>query len=380
MKLQAPLVLAGLVGGALAWTNTSASADDTVKISNQDGSPQVLPAPAKTDAQGRVIYLTSTSANQTTPSASATPSTATSTSTASSQTASTAQSNSAAASTSAAGSSAASTSSTAPAANPTPTTSTSAATPTATAPTTTSPQTLVSPATARAPFHFYTQDGQIYYTGGDGQNVTGSWVINGHALNFASNGQLDLSSVKVDLPHQNFNQNQEGAPEGCEGTSFQMALSVKGKEIPTLWDIYARHIGYGWDVPADQGFHGNPFGGSAYQTQTVFAAPLAQSLNGVYGVKTQDMTGAKPADVIVQLLQGNPVITYIPWDLEINGTNNYHVQLITGYENGEFLIADPIPITHPANYRLSTDDWYYLNQNIQPVGYSSPVGMNVAVQ
>ncbi|CAK8053484.1 C39 family peptidase [Eupransor demetentiae] len=223
---------------------------------------------------------------------------------------------------------------------------------------------------------FATNNGDVYYFGNNGEVVTGDQTINGHQVHFFNDGKLDWNSVNVDLPHDFYNQNEEGAPEGCEGTSFQMALSAKGKQVPSLKDIY-NTIGYGWDVPANEGFHGNPFGWGADETQTVLAAPLANKLNDVYGVKTVDMTGASIGDVISQLMQGNPVITYIPWDLKITGKNNLHVQVITGYANGNFIIADPL---RHADYQLPVDDWYYLNQNIQPLGFSAPQGMNVAVQ
>ncbi|CAH1850310.1 C39 family peptidase [Convivina intestini] len=225
---------------------------------------------------------------------------------------------------------------------------------------------------------YYVSGNGIYFANKDGQLLTGNQNIFGNNLYFDGNGRLDMNSVHINFPYQAYNQNAEGAPEGCEGTSFQMALSAKGKAVPSLSDIYNR-IGYGFNVSADNGFHGNPFGYGQWYTQTVFAAPLAKALNNAYGVQTRDITGASPEEVIVQLLQWNPVITYIPWDLQITGGNNYHVQLITGYENGSFKIADPIPINHGSSYWLPASTWYYLNQNIQPVGFSSPRGMNVAV-
>ncbi|CAK8054537.1 C39 family peptidase [Eupransor demetentiae] len=226
---------------------------------------------------------------------------------------------------------------------------------------------------------FYTVNGDVYYRDTYGRNVTGDQVINGRNMRFFNTGKLDWTSVNIALPHTNMSQLAQGAPEGCEGTSFQMALSAKGKTMPYLSSIY-NTIGYGWDVSPWQGFHGNPFGYNTGVTQTVFAGPLAAKLNNVYGVQTKDMTGATIGDVIAQLAQGNPVITYIPWDHQITGQNNYHVQLIYGYSNGNFLIADPYPIINGANYAMQVDQWHYLNQNIQPVGYYGPAGMNVAVQ
>ncbi|GAP03859.1 hypothetical protein FTRO_0020260 [Fructobacillus tropaeoli] len=226
---------------------------------------------------------------------------------------------------------------------------------------------------------YYTDGNSIYYAGGDGRALTGNQNVLGRSVSFDGNGRLDVSQLNIDFPHVSLNQGQLGAPEGCEGVSFQMALSAKGKNVPNIHDIY-NQIGYGFNVSADQGFHGNPFGYGQWYTQTVLASALARNLNGVFGVQTKDITGAGVNDVLVQLLSWNPVITYVPWNLQLNNaSNNFHVQLIYGYQNGGFKIADPLQIARGANYWLSTSDWQYLNSNVQPTGYGAPASMNVAI-
>ncbi|CAK1224352.1 C39 family peptidase [Fructobacillus fructosus] len=226
---------------------------------------------------------------------------------------------------------------------------------------------------------FFTDGGNIYYANGDGNIVTDWQTIDGRSVHFWADGRLDTDSVNIDFGHWSLDQRALGAPEGCEGVSFQMALSAKGKSVPDIHDIYNR-IGYGFGVSPYDGFHGNPFGYGQWYTQTVLAAPLAAKLNGAYGVETKDITGAGVGDVLSQLMANNLVITYLPWNLQLNNaSNNFHVQLIYGYRDGGFLIADPLTIARGANYWLSTSDWAYLNANVQPVGYGAPASMNVAV-
>ncbi|MCO0831673.1 C39 family peptidase [Fructobacillus sp. W13] len=219
----------------------------------------------------------------------------------------------------------------------------------------------------------------IYFVGGDGRFLTGHQNLYGRDVNFFGDGRLDMNGIRIDFGHWSLNQNQLGAPEGCEGVSFQMALSAKGKGVPSVQDIYNR-IGYGWGVSPYNGFHGNPFGRGAGETQTVLAGALANRLNGAFGVQTKDITGANANDVIGQLLAYNPVISYIPWDYRVGADgDHFHVQLIYGYRDGGFLIADPLQAGRGANYWMSVGEWSYLNSHLQPVGYGAPASMNVAV-
>ncbi|MBC9118451.1 C39 family peptidase [Fructobacillus fructosus] len=228
-------------------------------------------------------------------------------------------------------------------------------------------------------YTYYTDGGNIYYANGDGNIVTDWQTIDGRNVHFWADGRLDTDSVNIDFGHWSLDQRVLGAPEGCEGVSFQMSLSAKGKPVPDIHDIYNR-IGYGFGVSPYDGSHGNPFGYGQWYTQTVLAAPLAAKLNGAYGVETKDITGAGVGDVLSQLMANNLVITYLLWNLQLNNaSNNFHVQLIYGYRDGGFLIADPLTIVRGANYWLSTSDWAYLNANVQPVGYGAPASMNVAV-
>ncbi|MDD9138249.1 C39 family peptidase [Fructobacillus sp. CRL 2054] len=219
----------------------------------------------------------------------------------------------------------------------------------------------------------------VYFAGGDGRFLTGTQGIYGRTVNFFGDGRLNTDGLNIDFPHWSLNQVSLGAPEGCEGVSFQMALSAKGKHVPSLQEIYNR-IGYGDGVSPYEGFDGNPFGGARSYTETVLAAPLAAKLNNAFGVQTQDITGAGPNQILAQLLSWNPVISYIPWDFQVGaGRDHFHVQMIYGYRNGGFLVADPLQYARGANYWISTGEWWYLNSNVQPVGFGAPASMNVAV-
>ncbi|CAK1226496.1 C39 family peptidase [Fructobacillus tropaeoli] len=228
-------------------------------------------------------------------------------------------------------------------------------------------------------YHYFVDGDSIYFAGWVSEIFKGWQNIYGQSVHFYDDGRLDVSVLHIDFPHWSINQNAEGAPEGCEGASFQMALSIKGKRVASLQEIY-NQIGYGDGVSPYVGFNGNPFGYGRSYTTTVLATPLANRLNNAFGVQTKDMTGAGVNDVLISLLSNNPVISYIPWDFQVGpGRDHFHVQLIYGYRDGGFLVADPLQYARGANYWISTGEWNYLNHNLQPVGFGAPASMNVAV-
>ncbi|MBC9118455.1 hypothetical protein [Fructobacillus fructosus] len=77
---------------------------------------------------------------------------------------------------------------------------------------------------------------------------------------------------------------------------------------------------------------------------------LAARLNNVFGVQTEDITGAGPNQIIAQLLPWNSVISNIPGDFQVGADrDHFHVQLIYGYRDGGFLVADPLQYACGAN-------------------------------
>ncbi|MFT8879035.1 MAG: GW dipeptide domain-containing protein [Oenococcus sp.] len=215
---------------------------------------------------------------------------------------------------------------------------------------------------------------EVYTLRGDGNRYTYLKVQDGITIYWLDKRAFLFPNQSVTLSFHHFNQNQEGAPEGCEGASLQTALSVKGRYL-SLRQIY-NATGYGWSISPYNGFHGNPFGGGTFQTQTVYAEPLARATKKFYN-GISNMTGANVNDVIYQLQQGNPVVTWASYTWTVNPAN-FHVMCIVGYRPGYFQISDPI--FWGNSYWISTKTWQNVNQNEKTIGFSTPRSMNIVVK
>ncbi|MEN3242686.1 C39 family peptidase, partial [Fructilactobacillus sanfranciscensis] len=202
--------------------------------------------------------------------------------------------------------------------------------------------------------------------------VTNAWENVGYgSAYFDGNGQMD----SINLFHQWYSQLNQGMPEGCEGASLQIAASVLGRYY-NLADIY-NTIGYGWNLTPYNGFYGNPWGGSSYKVQTVFASAMANKLAGmVSGI--QDLTGAGVGTVIDELRNGHAVVTWANIDWNLYNQNDFHVMSIVGYSNGQFLISDPYAYSQ-KEYWIPTSTWAYVNANTQAVGWNTPRSMNLVI-
>ena len=202
--------------------------------------------------------------------------------------------------------------------------------------------------------------------------VTNAWENVGYgSAYFDGNGQMD----SINLFHQWYSQLNQGMPEGCEGASLQIAASVLGRYY-NLAVIY-NTIGYGWNLTPYNGFYGNPWGGSSYKVQTVFASAMANKLAGmVSGI--QDLTGAGVGTVIDELRNGHAVVTWANIDWNLYNQNDFHVMSIVGYSNGQFLISDPYAYSQ-KEYWIPTSTWAYVNANTQAVGWNTPRSMNLVI-
>ncbi|WP_163614315.1 C39 family peptidase [Fructilactobacillus sanfranciscensis] len=202
--------------------------------------------------------------------------------------------------------------------------------------------------------------------------VTNAWENVGYgSAYFDGNGQMD----SINLFHQWYSQLNQSMPEGCEGASLQIAASVPGRYY-NLADIY-NTIGYGWNLTPYNGFYGNPWGGSSYKVQTVFASAMANKLAGmVSGI--QDLTGAGVGTVIDELRNGHAVVTWANIDWNLYNQNDFHVMSIVGYSNGQFLISDPYAYSQ-KEYWIPTSTWAYVNANTQAVGWNTPRSMNLVI-
>ena len=192
--------------------------------------------------------------------------------------------------------------------------------------------------------------------------------MNSYHVNHA--GDVD----NVTLRHNWYSQLNEGYPEGCEATALQIALSNKNKyySLPKIYNA----TGYGYHKTPSTGFYGNPKGVGSAKTETVFASKLASSMKK-YDNNIVDITGASVNDVISELLNGNPIVTWGDYYWQLGRA--FHVMTIVGYNNNQFLISDPYA-NSKREYYISTNNWHYVNHNNYALGWKTPSAMNVVVR
>lgn len=92
------------------------------------------------------------------------------------------------------------------------------------------------------------------------------------------------------------------------------------------------------------------------------------------------MNGASIQDVISQLQMGHAVVTWVnyDWNASSSDQGDYHIMTIVGYNNGQFLVADPYSYSRRV-YWVNQDTWHYVNENEHANGWNLPTGMNLTV-
>jgi len=220
-------------------------------------------------------------------------------------------------------------------------------------------------------FRKYSKTGLEYY-GSDYKQYRNRY-FNDHNMNsYHVNHAGDVDNVT--LRHNWYSQLNEGYPEGCEATALQIALSNKNKyySLPKIYNA----TGYGYHKTPSTGFYGNPKGVGSAKTETVFASKLASSMKK-YDNNIVDITGASVNDVISELLNGNPIVTWGDYYWQLGRA--FHVMTIVGYNNNQFLISDPYA-NSKREYYISTNNWHYVNHNNYALGWKTPSAMNVVVR
>jgi len=220
-------------------------------------------------------------------------------------------------------------------------------------------------------FRKYSKIGLEYY-GSDYKQYRNRY-FNDHNMNsYHVNHAGDVDNVT--LRHNWYSQLNEGYPEGCEATALQIALSNKNKyySLPKIYNA----TGYGYHKTPSTGFYGNPKGVGSAKTETVFASKLASSMKK-YDNNIVDITGASVNDVISELLNGNPIVTWGDYYWQLGRA--FHVMTIVGYNNNQFLISDPYA-NSKREYYISTNNWHYVNHNNYALGWKTPSAMNVVVR
>lgn len=212
----------------------------------------------------------------------------------------------------------------------------------------------------------------VEFYGKDFKRVSNTWkTFNNTRYYFGNNGRAS----EVLLNYNYYSQLNQGAPQGCEGASMQMALSHKGRHVPSLHTIYKK-TGSGYNVSPYNGFFGNPFGNGGAVTETIFASAMANSFKNIGAA---DLTGAKKNDIIRELNRGNAIVTWADYSWRLSGAHSFHVMTIVGYNNGSFLIADPYAYGHRTLW-VGQNTWEYVNSNTQTLGYGAPRSMNMVIR
>ena len=192
-------------------------------------------------------------------------------------------------------------------------------------------------------------DGRTKYFDDNGIQVKNQWRnLPGRSIHTNSyDGVVDITT----LSHTWYSQLNQGAPEGCEATALQIALSVKGRWA-SLQDIYNR-TGYGWYGNPDSNFYGNPWGGGTGTTQTVTARRLAEATKSIYG-GIENLVSASVADIEREIGLGNAVVTWGDYTWRLNQA--FHVMTIVGMNQDSFLISDPYSTVN-KEYWISKGTW-----------------------
>ncbi|WP_420832855.1 C39 family peptidase [Weissella tructae] len=212
----------------------------------------------------------------------------------------------------------------------------------------------------------------VEYYGDNYKRLTNTWkTFNNTRYYFGNNGK----ATQALLNYKYYSQLNQGAPQGCEGASMQMALSHKGRYVPSLQSIYKK-TGSGYHVSPNKGFYGNPFGNGGAVTETIFAGAMAKSFKDMGAA---DLTGAKKGDIIRELNRGNAIVTWADYSWRLTGAHSFHVMTIVGHSNGKFLIADPYSYGHRTQW-VDQNTWEYVNTNTQTLGYKSPKSMNMVIR
>lgn len=239
---------------------------------------------------------------------------------------------------------------------------------------------------------YYATKKGTYFLGGNGNAITGARYF-GNNVEFYQPNHLRLTNAwktfnntryyfgpkglatQALLNYSYYSQLNQGAPEGCEGASMQMALSHKGRKVPSLRSIY-NQLGYGYNKNPHQGFYGNPFGNGSAKTETVFADALSKAFKKSGAA---DLTGATVGTIIRELNRGNAIVTWADYSWRLTGAHSFHVMTIVGYRAGQFLIADPYAYSPKATW-INQSTWAYVNKNTKANGFKTPQSMNMVIR
>ncbi|WP_263853195.1 C39 family peptidase [Limosilactobacillus reuteri] len=197
---------------------------------------------------------------------------------------------------------------------------------------------------ARWDNRFYNNWGYTYYFGGDGALQKQDFIL-GHQNYYVDPNSGIINGTLLNAPY--INQYQVG-DMACEATALLEALHNKGYANNYNIQSFIKTMPVSPNGNPNEGF------GGGYQRvtygifQSIYPEPLAK-WGSRFG-NVQNISGASPADLQSQLLNGNPVVVYVTmhwaapqygnyfWGV---GVNNSHVMTLDGYRPGYYHVKDP---------------------------------------
>lgn len=197
---------------------------------------------------------------------------------------------------------------------------------------------------ARWDNRFYNNWGYTYYFGGDGALQKQNFIL-GHQNYYVDPNSGIINGTLLNAPY--INQYQVG-DMACEATALLEALHNKGYANNYNIQSFIKTMPVSPNGNPNEGF------GGGYQRvtygifQSIYPEPLAK-WGSRFG-NVQNISGASPADLQSQLLNGNPVVVYVTmhwaapqygnyfWGV---GVNNSHVMTLDGYRPGYYHVKDP---------------------------------------
>lgn len=185
--------------------------------------------------------------------------------------------------------------------------------------------------------------GHTYYFGSDGALQTHNFNIG--QQNFFVDSSGVINGTLLNAPY--INQYQVGEM-ACEATALLEALHNKGDAQNYNIQSFIKTMPIAADGNPNEGFGGG-YQRVTYGTfQSIYPAPLAK-WGSRFG-NVQNISGASPADLRNQLINGNPVVVYVTMHWAApqygrywwgTGVNNSHVMTLDGYRPGQYHVEDP---------------------------------------
>ncbi len=190
-------------------------------------------------------------------------------------------------------------------------------------------------------------NGSTYYSLYDSK---GKWqgYLNKNAVKEAASS----NSTYVMLNAPQHNQNDAGAPMGCEAASLLQALQLKGFAMNYKLMPFLKEMPVSKEGNPHKGFGGSPFVVTYGIYQSIFPKPLTDWANDYAKGNAVDITGTSFENLSKELEKGNPMVIYVTLNYNPpiysnyfwgRGVDNAHVVTLDGYnsQTNQYHVSDP---------------------------------------